>query len=121
MEVDIKIYIKNKSGRSFLGRGPVELLSRIKQRSSIRRAAADMEMSYSKAHAVIKKLEESVNFRVVEKRIGGFSGGGTRLTAEGKQFVADYRKMENNIKSAAEKEFKFFKKSYEREKQRKRK
>ncbi len=111
MDIDIKIYIKNDEGIPILGRGPVLLLEEIENTGSIRKASKNMEMSYSKAHTLIKKIEKNFSFDIVKKSIGGKSGGGTKLTRKGKELIDRYKKIESTLKDKSRKVFKDFRKN----------
>lgn len=114
MEIDLKIYIKEKKGKPFLGKGPVELLESIEKHGSIRKAAADMRMSYSKAHNMVVRAEEKFEKKFLKKSIGGKTGGGSVLTGAAKTLLSDYRKLERDIKKYAEKKFDEIKRKYEK-------
>jgi molybdate transport repressor ModE-like protein len=101
MRIDTKIYINDNSNNALLGRGPVELLESIDKMGSVRKAAISMNMSYSKAHKMIKNIEMKFGKEVFRKSIGGSCGGGTVLTDYGKKLVSDYKKLEKNIKKYA--------------------
>ena len=66
------------------------LLEYIEATGSIQEACARMELSYSKGSRMIKKAEKQLGFRLLERRIGGSGGGGSRLTPEAKDFPGDF-------------------------------
>lgn len=78
----------------FFGPGPYTLLKKIDETGSIRTAALNMELSYAKALKILKRAEECLGFPLVEKRIGGKGGGGSRLTKETQQFMEKYKKYQ---------------------------
>lgn len=93
-----KIWLED--GGKVFGDGPCDLLQRVDQLGSLRKAAADMKMSYRQAWKLIKMLEENLGFALLESRAGGREGGGSSLTAEGKKLMLSYRAFR---KHAAEK------------------
>ena len=95
-----------------MGKGPAELLENIGQLGSIRKAARRMNMSYSKAHGMIKKLEKKLKKKLLEKSIGGETGGGAVLTRAADMLIADYRKLERDIKKYAGRNFNELKSRY---------
>ncbi len=54
----------------FFGEGPYRLLRGIEESGSLRAAAAKMNLSYSKAIAMVNRAEEALGFSLTEKRIG---------------------------------------------------
>ena len=76
-----------KEGKSFLGRGRIELLKKIDKYGSISKAAKEMKMSYKAAWDAVDIINNLAKERVVEKISGGKGGGGTRLTEYGKKLI----------------------------------
>ncbi len=74
----------------FFGEGPYRLLCKIEEKGSLRAAAMDMEMSYSKAFTLINRAEKVLGYPLTEKIIGGRGGGGSSLTKEAKTFLKKY-------------------------------
>ena len=79
-----------ENGEKFFGEGPCRLLRGIERSGSLRAAAMEMNMSYSKAFAIISRAEKVLGFPLTEKSIGGKGGGGSRLTEEAKSFLKQY-------------------------------
>lgn len=79
-----------ENDEKFFGTGPCRLLHAIDEKGSLRAAAASMELSYSKAIAIIHRAEEALDFPLTEKIIGGKGGGSSRLTAEARVFLEKY-------------------------------
>jgi molybdate transport system regulatory protein len=75
------------------GDGRAELLALIDRLGSIQRAVARMNMSYRSAWGYLRDLERSAGFKFLERRPGAAPGGGTRLTARGRAFLARYRRF----------------------------
>jgi molybdate transport system regulatory protein len=94
----IRIDFDDGSG---LGPGKVELLELIAQTGSIRKAAAQLGMSYRKAWLLLQALKETFGTSLVETTSGGKSGGGTSLTGAGREVVGRYRKLERAAAKAA--------------------
>ncbi|NLB34464.1 MAG: LysR family transcriptional regulator [Elusimicrobia bacterium] len=108
MKIELKIYILSESGEAVLGLGPVELLEKIDSMGSIRSAALSMNMSYSKAHGRIQRLENSLKQEILKSKIGGKKGGGSELTSYARNLIKEYRSLENRIKNKSAKEFEVF-------------
>jgi len=90
MKVVCKIWLDN-CGKAF-GEGPCELLKRVKETSSLHEAAQQMGMSYSKAWNLIQTMEKRLGFTLLDKKIGGTSGGGSQVTPEGNEFMKRYER-----------------------------
>jgi molybdate transport repressor ModE-like protein len=104
-----RFWIK-KDDRNFLGEGKIELLRNINATGSISAAAKLMKMSYKAAWDDVDAMNNIADTPLVERTVGGKSGGGTRLTAEGvalldyfdrvhgyfKRFMDDMLAVENN-------------------------
>lgn len=84
----------------FFGPGPYVLLRKIEETGSIRTAAINMDLSYAKALKMLKNAEESLGYSLVEKRIGGKGGGGSKLTDNAKEFLDKYKKYQEECREA---------------------
>ena len=73
-----------------IGPGMAQLLHGVEKYGSLRQAAADMGMSYSKAWTHLRRSEKVCGVKLTERSIGGAEGGGSRLTEEGKWLLAAY-------------------------------
>ena len=87
----------------FFGPGVCELLERIRETGSIQRAAAQMELSYTKAWKILNRAEQEIGTPLITRVSGGRNGGNSTLTRAGEEAVRDYREMEGRISAAAEK------------------
>jgi molybdate transport system regulatory protein len=88
MKATLKLWL-DQDGKAF-GDGPYELLRRIETTGSLHRAAAQMEMAYSKAWKLIRMVEQKLGFRLLEREVGGRLGGGSRLTQRAKELMSCY-------------------------------
>ena len=59
------------------GPGVAQLLHRVERLHSLRAAAMEMEMAYSKAWTVIKNSENALGFKLLAFTTGGKHGGDT--------------------------------------------
>jgi molybdate transport system regulatory protein len=87
---------------SALGPGMAQLLERVAELGSIRRAAASMDMSYRKAWLLIQDVQKTFDGPVVTAEVGGIAGGGTRLTDLGISLLKTYRRIESRAAAAVE-------------------
>lgn len=83
--------------KNFLGKGKVELLKKIDYYGSISKAAKDMKMSYKAAWDIVKEINSLSSQPVIETKIGGLDGGGSRLTPKGKQLIAVFEAIEKDL------------------------
>ena len=112
MDMKAKLYLVDSHGEKFMGIGVLWLMEGIERRGSLRASAASMEISYSKAYAMIRNLEHQVGFPVVERKKGGAAHDGATLTPFGKEFLELYRKFQQDAKDRIEEPFVLFKESF---------
>ena len=74
--------------------GIASLLEGVARLGSLRKSAADMDMSYSKAWTMIKNCERELGISLLNKKIGGKGGGGADLTGEAESLLKRYRAFE---------------------------
>lgn len=72
------------------GDGPCELLQLVQRLGSLRKAAAEIKMSYSQAWELVKKLEARWGFKLIDSKSGGIAGGGSTLTRQGQYLIKTY-------------------------------
>ena len=85
-----KITLTDDNGIKFFGEGPCRLLRCVEKTGSLRAAAMEMEMAYSKASKILKQAEQTLGFPLTTRSTGGKNGGGSVLTEEGKRLVRQY-------------------------------
>ena len=74
--------------------GRIELLERIAETGSISAAARVQGLSYKAAWEAVEAMNNLSALPLVERTAGGRKGGGTHLTARGREVVAAFRRME---------------------------
>lgn len=104
MRVAYKIWLDHH-GKAF-GDGPFELLRRVEKTKSLHRAALNMGMSYNKAWRLMGMLEKRLGFPLLERKAGGLSGGGSRITPEAKRLMQRYERFRKEVGKALETTFK---------------
>lgn len=90
MEALTKIIFVDDSREKFFGEGPYRLLLGVERTGSLRAAAMEMGMAYSKAMKLLKRAEEVLGFPLTRRSAGGTSGGGSCLTEAGKEWMERY-------------------------------
>lgn len=88
LKLTVRLYTEDRT-RCF-GPGIATLLHRVEEHSSLRSAAASMEMAYSKAWRIIRTAENVFGCKMLSSSIGGKGGGGAVLTEEAKRLLAAY-------------------------------
>ena len=90
MRSTTRIVLRADDGEKFFGEGPCRLLNGIDRTGSLRAAAKEMDMAYTKALRLVERAEEVLGFPLTERTIGGKGGGGSRLTQPAKEFIKKY-------------------------------
>jgi molybdate transport system regulatory protein len=103
MKLAYKLWL-DSNGKAF-GDGPYELLKRVKKTNSLHQASFQMGMSYSKAWHLIRTLEERLGFALLERKTGGRSGGGSKITPEGRSLMKQYGPFRKDIERTLKKLF----------------
>ena len=93
IQSNLRIVNCEKKEKAF-GPGIAALLEGVETHGSLRKSAALMNMSYSKAWTVLHGCEAQLGFALLNSRIGGRCGGGAELTEEGKKLLENYRAFE---------------------------
>jgi len=104
VQVRSKIWIE-VHGRPVLGPGRLELLRAVEERGSMSGAARFMKISYRKAWGQIRAMEERIGLPLMEKQTGGVGGGGTRLTAEAREFLKKYAHLVEGLEELVDRKF----------------
>ncbi len=104
MRIAYKVWLDN-NGKAF-GEGPYRLLRNVERTGSLWKAAAEIGMSYSKAWRLMRNLEERLNFPLLERRVGGASGGGSSITPKARNLLQRYEKFRKDVQEALEKIYK---------------
>lgn len=96
----IKICLCDDEHNKFFGPGPYRLLCGIEEKGSLRAAAMEMGMAYSKAMNILHRAEENLGFPLTCRKIGGTGGGGSELTEEAKELMKKYAEYESACRKA---------------------
>jgi len=102
MQAEMKIWFVENDNKIF-GEGPYRLLKYVEQYGSLRKAATEMEMSYSKAWSLIKKIENELDIQLLDKSIGGHEGGGSKITEEALALIEEYEYILKRMRKELEK------------------
>ena len=83
-----------------VGPGKIDLLEAIEAAGSLTAAARALGMSYRRAWLLLEELNTSMRMPAVATASGGRNGGGSVLTASGRELLALYRRIEETARSA---------------------
>lgn len=81
------------------------LLYLIADTQNMRTACTCSGIAHSKAWDMINRLEQKLGYSVVERQRGGKSGGSTRLTKQGEEFLTAYHEFEQTVHRFTQEEF----------------
>lgn len=95
MQAVTKIIFTDDQGDKFFGEGPCQLLRHVEKTGSLRAAAMEMGMAYSKASKLLKQAEVNLGFPLTTRSTGGKDGGGSILTIKGRQWLCRYEAYRN--------------------------
>lgn len=101
----MKLWLSSVDGEGVFGDGKWRLLQAIKRESSLKAAAESLHISYRKAWGDLRKAEECLGIKLIDKHRGGGHGGETTLTDEGRRWVAAYSRFRSDLKDALEEQF----------------
>ncbi|MCL1975755.1 MAG: selenium cofactor biosynthesis protein YqeC [Firmicutes bacterium] len=91
MKLMYKIWLDD-GGKAF-GEGPYRLLKGVQASGSLAQAAKDQNMSYSRAHGLMKQISAKLGFALLEGHAGGSGGGGARVTVRAQDLMRRYETM----------------------------
>ncbi len=98
MKVGYKVWLDD-DGKVF-GEGPYWLLKGVEKTGSLHQAAAGMDMSYRKAWLTLQKAEKKLCFQLLDRKVGGTSGGGSHITPQGQELMARYERFRDEVRGS---------------------
>ncbi|MCQ2501470.1 MAG: LysR family transcriptional regulator, partial [Lachnospiraceae bacterium] len=87
----------------YFGPGVFHLLQKIQETGSIRSAAINLDLSYTKACKMINRAERGSGVHFLERTVGGRNGGKSVLTEEGQAYLDKYRLLLEESEKAVRK------------------
>lgn len=94
-----------RGGEGVFGDGKWSLLAAIEREGSLRAAADALSISYRKAWGDLRKAERLLGIAFLERHRGGSEGGESRLTPEGRKWLAEYGRFRADVEQKVEKAF----------------
>lgn len=105
MQAGFSLWINNEKEEKVFGMGPYNLLLLIDELGSLNKAAKAMKISYSKAIGILNKAEEELELKLLEREIGGASGGGSKVTPQAREVLGKYENYRREASLEIEKIF----------------
>lgn len=102
-KLSVRLY-RDEEHKCF-GPGIERLLDGVARTHSLRAAAAEMGMAYSKAWRIIKESEAALGFDLLVSTAGGPHGGGAQMTPEGHALLERYGRFERALRLEADRLF----------------
>ncbi len=88
----------NRDESKFLGADRIRLLEKIDELGSITKAAKAAGICYKTAWDTVSAINNLAEKPLVDSLTGGKGGGGTRLTAEGKEIVTQFNLIQQELR-----------------------
>jgi len=100
-----KLWLSTEDIEGVFGDGKWRLLEGIESEGSLAAASEKLGISYRKAWGDLKKAQECLKVKLVEKHRGGNMGGRSGLTSEGKKWLRAYAKFRRDVENTVEKTY----------------
>ena len=104
VNLKVKLYLESDKGK-FMGIGVLWLWEKVKTCGSLRSAASELGISYSKAFRMVQNLETELGVEVLERKRGGMQRTGASLTRFGEDFICLYDTFQRECKVLLDKPF----------------
>lgn len=89
----------------FFGPGPARLFALVRAHRSLNKAAAAMDMAYSKAWRIVRNAEAATGETMLVRVRGGSEGGGSVLTPAAEELLARYTAFEAEMRRTGDRLF----------------
>ena len=96
--ITVRLYTDEKC----FGPGVAMLLERVERLHSLRSAAMDMDMAYSKAWTILRNAEKQLGYKLISSTTGGRHGGGAVLTEEGERMLSAYNAFAREVRESGQ-------------------
>ncbi|MBP6978873.1 MAG: LysR family transcriptional regulator [Bacteroidales bacterium] len=105
IHLQYKIWLESDDGKGILGDGKWQILKAIKQEGSLMAACAKLGIAYRKTWDDLKKIEQMLGFKIIQKTRGGKEGGNTILSDEGIRLVEAFDHFHSNLDGLIQEKF----------------
>jgi molybdate transport system regulatory protein len=100
-----KVWLQDAEGNVIFGAGRLRILKAIKRNGSIHAAAKELKIGYRAVWGRIHATEERLGIKLLEKKIGGASGGGSELTPLAEFLIEQFTIIQNRIEKETDEMF----------------
>ena len=105
LRLTVTLRLLDDEGQRRFGPGVAALLSEVREKRSLRAAAASMGMAYSKAWRIVRDAKEALNCKLLRSTIGGRHGGGAALTEEAEALLTAYQLLRDEVSAFAQERY----------------
>ncbi|OQX77089.1 MAG: hypothetical protein B6D61_07740 [Bacteroidetes bacterium 4484_249] len=105
IEFNFKIWLSSKEGKGIMGDGKWKILKAIEKHGSLKAATEALGITYRRTWGDLKKIENDLGIKLLEKSRGGKDGGTTVLTPEGQNLVNAFDTFHNKVDQFIEQAF----------------
>ncbi|MGI6307350.1 MAG: substrate-binding domain-containing protein [Dethiobacteria bacterium] len=105
LQAEFKVSLDLEGEKRISASDLFNLLENIMLAGSISRAATQLGISYRYSWGLLREAEKALGLALVDKQIGGYAGGGTTLTREGKALLQQYKAFQQEVESQLERYF----------------
>ncbi len=91
------VWIVDEENNVVFGFGRYRILNAIKRHGSIQGATKELNIGYRAIWARIKATEERLGEKLLIRKIGGASGGGSELTPIAEVLIEQFAKLQKHI------------------------
>lgn len=102
LKIEYRFWI-SCNNQPLFGKGKINLLLKIKETGSLRKAAEELKMSYRKAYYGIDQMNKIASEPIVIMKRGGKSGGNSEITDYGNKLIIAFQKLEKEFAEFASK------------------
>lgn len=103
--IRLKVWIEDERGAVLLSEWRVALLEAVEASGAMARAAEAVGVPYRTAWQRLREMEAALGIALVETVSGGSEGGGSRLTADGRDLVERFRRVTAGLAETAQSRF----------------
>lgn len=105
LRLTVTLRLLDDEGQRRFGPGVAALLEEVREKRSLRAAAASMGMAYSKAWRIVRTAEDALGYKLLSSTIGGRHGGGAALTEEAEALLSAYQALREEVAAFARERF----------------
>ena len=94
-----KVWLQDAEGNVIFGAGRLRILKAIQRTGSIHAAAKELGIGYRAVWGRIHATEERLGVKLLEKKIGGATGGGSELTPLAELLMEKFTQIQKRIET----------------------